>query len=343
MSRPTAQTICEDLLYAIFLHAPPFLVHGDDSLIDVNTVEPMNFSMVCRSWRAVILSRPNLWAHIKIMGSFNQPVILYRFLSKWLQYSQSSPLKIRLHLYMSGQDDEGFALVTDIINTIAAEHVRLEDVDVYIDYPCTEHPFTLQLSPSLASFRVSFHREGNFRNPFKIRSVFRPYFLCYQHKLWKLSISNGMRWILPEHPRDALHLPNLSVLDICTDVTGNIEDFHRVLSACPNITTLYVQARRCVHSPSDHMSSSISGAVLLPLLTNLVISSKSYLRPKNVYNFGSPHCVSGVLRSVSTASLKFETRLSDYNFLLRWPCMHAQKHSAGPPNLRKVSIIRHSR
>ncbi len=106
MSKSTATTICEDLLYLIFLHTLPFMVFGDGSSIDISTAEPMNFSMVCRYWRATVLSHPNLWGQIEIVTHNDMPAraSLRHFLSKWLQYSQSSPLNIRLFLHHHNDD-----------------------------------------------------------------------------------------------------------------------------------------------------------------------------------------------------------------------------------------------
>ncbi len=74
MSQPTAQTICEDLIYLIFRRTLPFLVNRNDSLVDnIIAIEPMSFSMVCHSWRAAVLSHPSLWGHIKILGLWTDP------------------------------------------------------------------------------------------------------------------------------------------------------------------------------------------------------------------------------------------------------------------------------
>ncbi len=73
------------------------LYHADASRLDITAIEPMKVSMVCRSWRAVVLSFPNLRGHIWITNTgftfAPAPASLDYFLSKWLQYPQTSRLQ----------------------------------------------------------------------------------------------------------------------------------------------------------------------------------------------------------------------------------------------------------
>ncbi len=271
MSQPTAQTICEDVLYSTFLHTMPATVDGDGSRIDITTIEPMNLSMVCRSWRTSVLSHPNLWGHFQIMNSTFTPAraSLHHFLSKWLEYSQASPLRIFYELCCLG--DEGDKILADIVSTTVAQHSRLEDVDIYMEYP--EEPFTFQVSSTLASLRLNLFWH-DCQVPSKLVACFNFNYCAVNTTLRTLCVSEGVRWILPKHPHQSLRFPNLTELKICTDLTGNMDDFHAVLAACPNITTLSVQARQSVRLTSAHMLST-GEAVLLPNLTHLVISSEN--------------------------------------------------------------------
>ncbi len=272
MSHRAAQTICEDLLYLIFLHALPLVVHGDGSLININTVEPMNFSMVCHSWRATVLSHSDLWGYVVIQGYSDRPVqtSLRRFLSKWLEHSQASLLSIRLRLH--GQGDEEDEIIRGIIKTTTTQYSRLKDVDIFVENPFTSYIFSLPFAPSLLSVKLSCVATGYNVIPPSTSVAYLDFTSCaVSAKLWRLSVSQGVRWILPKYPYQTLHFPNLSNLDICTDLTGIDNDFHAVLVACPNIVDLSVHARHCVYfSPS-----SISNAVDLPRLTDLYIASEN--------------------------------------------------------------------
>ncbi len=150
MSRPTAQIMHEDLLYLIFLHALPSKIKSDGSRIEIGTVEPMNFSMVCRSWRAVVLSHSILWSRIIIHhdGYRPKPVSpsLRLFLSKWLRHSKNSPLSINFDLHRL--DVKGDIVTKDIVAIALSQHSRLEDVVISLGYASTKEPFTIQISPN---------------------------------------------------------------------------------------------------------------------------------------------------------------------------------------------------
>ncbi len=295
MLPPTAQTINEYLLYLIFFYALPSEHRDEDAHIDISTIEPMNFSMVCRSWRAAVLSNPSLWGHIQIKSYSDGRMLAssHHFLSKWLQYSQTSILSISLDLRR--WDDEGdIENFNGLIDTTLAEHFRLEDLNITIRNPCTKRPFTLQLSPTLASLSLSFQTlSDDFLIPSKYAASLDFDCCTASAKIHTLYASQGVRWILPKHPRGPLRLPNLRDLLLCSDLNNNYDDFCAVLSACPCVEDLTVLARRCIPSSPNSASdraSSITDAVLLPHLTCLRVVSVN--RPATVQLLGSLACPS---------------------------------------------------
>jgi len=276
MLRPTAQTIGEDLLGLIFHQALPVMVYDDGTLIIDNAIEPVNLSMVCRSWRAAVASHPSLWSYIEIdiIGKDKRaraqflPLVRNR-----LERSKTSPLRICFCLELNGVG------AREIIDITLAQHFRLEDVNiqVYTEDPHTEQELAFQLSPSLISLELCVYREDD-QVPSKFAASLDFTSCAVSTKLRYLSIEDGVRCILPKHSYHALHFPNLTKLIICTDLTGTIDDFHIMLSACLNIESLYVDARRCVHSSSSSTSahvSPLSDPVLLSHLTRLDIWSEN--------------------------------------------------------------------
>ncbi len=202
MLQPTAQTICEDVLYLIFLYTLPVMFEGDGSGIDITTREPMNLYMVCQSWRAVVVSHPNLWANIQFMNDTFTPTgdSLHHFLVKWLEYSQASPLNIWYELCRLGFREESDKVLTDIMDTTVSQYRRFYDVDIYMEDP--EVPFTLQMSPSLVSLILTLYWHDR-QVPSKFASLdFDP---CpVSAMLRTLCVSEGVQWILPKTPAPIL-------------------------------------------------------------------------------------------------------------------------------------------
>ena len=94
-----AQNLSEDLLYAIFLHALPskFLLTATGSWREPCAIQPLNFSLVCHSWRTVVLSHPKLWSEMNIENELNfrrdyrdQITRDFVILKKWLSHSSPS-------------------------------------------------------------------------------------------------------------------------------------------------------------------------------------------------------------------------------------------------------------
>ncbi|KLO17464.1 hypothetical protein SCHPADRAFT_162766 [Schizopora paradoxa] len=133
-----AQNLPEDILYAIFLSELPsffrfFLSESGESFNKTDTVAPLNFSWVCRSWRNVILSRPKLWSEIHIVGNLssddnkdkgeNEKVVrLRRCVGEWLSRSRPSPLTFFLNIMICGYEEDIFP--KDIMPLLFSEKDR---------------------------------------------------------------------------------------------------------------------------------------------------------------------------------------------------------------------------
>ncbi len=107
------------------------------SFTDVGAVEPLNLSMVCRSWHSAIQSHPSLWSHTTINDYQDDQVrsSLLPYFSQRLQHSKSSPLSISLFLHRQEEDDP---VVKGIIEATLAQDFRLKDVEICIENPCME-------------------------------------------------------------------------------------------------------------------------------------------------------------------------------------------------------------
>ncbi len=244
------------------------------SHIDVTTIEPIYgptiepiYGLSFMAYDRHITSKPLEQNQHQLLSRYTVPASICRFLSKWLQYSQSSPLSVSLSL--CHPDGEGHILIRDVIG----EYFRLEDFNllVVVD-PCTEHPFTLPFSPSLASLLFRFS-DGNIGALSKFAASIDFTSCADSLKLRNLSVCQGVRLILPKDPCSALQFPNLCRLHIGTD---HVDDLPGMLSACSNIAYLSVHARQLVPTSTLVHEPSItdSEAVRLAYLTSLRIASE---------------------------------------------------------------------
>ncbi len=169
------------------------------------------------------------------------------------------------------------SVIQDVIRTTLAQHFRLAEVNILIYNIQADPPLTLQFSPTLSSLSLCFSIH-DFRVPSEF-VVSLDFTTCaVSANIRNLCIANGVRWVLPKDPYHVLHFPNLVELTVCSDLTGNVDDFHTVLSACPNIATMTVRACRCIlsnHTSTSAQILSIINHIFLSRLTHLTVISQN--------------------------------------------------------------------
>ncbi len=276
-----AQTLPDDLLYLIFLLALPFTVKSIEKLCDPLTIPPLNFSAVCRSWRAVVVSQPGLWSSICIEHdrhpSLNMHPTVLRFVEKWLNNSERAPLKIRLKF----QRDASDLICNELLAMILSQCHRWSEFEIYDSIrvsASTERTFTVQCMPSAISLRLRFDVWTSLRHQCL---AFLDLSSCTNvgtvPRLRILHARSGVKWLFPER-RIALYLPNLRELSLSSDLGANIDDTIRVLSACPNIETLCITVWSTIRTPVPASTDirSVARTIVLPHLVGLELKSMNH-------------------------------------------------------------------
>ena len=160
-----AQNLPEDLLCAIFLHTLPsvfVLTTADDSERNKPLMtSPLNFSLVCRSWRNLVLLQPTLWREMSIESAieadkeYRDPKFV-SVVKNWLRLSYSVPLRINIEVE---GDRHGYVSDT-ILPLFAQESHRWEFASIRVDIgdepPLNPSNITPLYSPYLSSLSLSF-------------------------------------------------------------------------------------------------------------------------------------------------------------------------------------------
>jgi len=265
-----AQTLSDDLLYLIFLHAVPSEFNFPIARDDIWTISPLNFSLVCRSWRATAFSRPSLWSSIRVVVSkYRQPSSTCRFLEKWLLLSASAPLNIYLDLYITTNDlffDKLFAF-------FLAECHRWNEIVICVDSaasPRVGSSISVQCSPFLRSLKLAFddRRHATDHSSFPALLDLTSCTASITSQLRVLNVSSWVKWRFPQ-AGDALHLPNLLDMSFSATISLDIDNMFCVLSASPNLSSLHVIADTI--TPPSQIRRTL--AIILPHLTRLTITT----------------------------------------------------------------------
>ncbi|KLO10003.1 hypothetical protein SCHPADRAFT_538233 [Schizopora paradoxa] len=268
----SAQTISMDILYHIFKFSLSkiTLVREDGTLLSIDRIEPMNFSMVCSSWRAVVLSHPSLWSRIHLLhyeSDFIPPLFLHIH-SKWLDYSRNALLDVALDLSFDGTRDEVDS--QHLLDTTFAQNFRIKNLEVTMYDLSKEDQISIPFSPSFVSVYLDVMSGQNPQLTHLASVDLTSYFAS--NELEKVQMFGRIRWILPKAPDRRLHFPKLSHLMISTNITGDLDDIHTIFSACPNIETLSVTS---LHSSSTSRAPSTRDPVLLLHLTSFIIDNEN--------------------------------------------------------------------
>ncbi|KLO17450.1 hypothetical protein SCHPADRAFT_162526 [Schizopora paradoxa] len=229
----TMQDFHEDLLYDIFLHTLPSIFTLGSTPDSVFSTAPLNFSLVCCSWRNLVHSRPNLWSSITVEDEQNRGIEnICQILKKWLSLSSPAPLKFSLQFRRAGVE----TLPIELMKLLSPEIHRWGDVDIFIHRMCgiiKPSPVTLPCNPPLASLKLEFWSDFSL-------FFYMDFTSCVTDDashLRALSLHTYSQLKLPL-PRKALRLPNLRELKYIVVMKRMLEDTLCILSASPNLVQL---------------------------------------------------------------------------------------------------------
>ncbi|KLO10783.1 hypothetical protein SCHPADRAFT_502951 [Schizopora paradoxa] len=233
-------------------------------------VPPLSFSLVCRSWRMVVLSHPILWSEISIknrieIGKDYRDTITLRILKKWLIRSSSAPLRIHLNV-----DEDHLAYIPrHILPLFLQEIKRWSFVDIFVTSDkvfSTQKPtpFSLQCPTSLRSLSLKL-----FGNSSPAICVDLSHCISDDRShLEHLSLGLNETIRLP-NDRNTLRLPRLrSFFHIRYDEGKNLEDLRYILSAAHSLEKLQLGFFR----KSVSSTTSTRGSTYLRNLTSLTLT-----------------------------------------------------------------------
>ncbi|KLO17458.1 hypothetical protein SCHPADRAFT_162682 [Schizopora paradoxa] len=264
-------SLTEDLLYFVFLYSLPSVLlitpTGPSSKIWTDPPPPpLNFSLVCRSWRQLVLSRPRLWCDISIVHKLGvredhiNPGF-ERLIKKWLALSSPAPLRIHLDI----QRDSNNYVSRVILPLFSQEHHRWHSIysSIAISYTPKPLTFALPCSPSLTSLSADFWGATSSTG-------------CIDLSRYTSDAASHLEYLVlgyctvmhlpPLHK--TLHLPRLRVLRYkSAEGIGNLEDLQRILSASKNLEELEIKI------PGSTISTlkTIQDSIHLPHVTSLTL------------------------------------------------------------------------
>ncbi|KLO17467.1 hypothetical protein SCHPADRAFT_162852 [Schizopora paradoxa] len=255
-SPSVAQTLPEDILYAIFLYTlPSICMLSESTWYDFFNkkcrIHPLNFSWLCQSWRTVVLSRPTLWSEIHIQGgcspvslsdrSHHKVEQLRRSIEVWLSRSRPSPLTVTVNLI--GDFDRLFP--KEILPLFLSEHDRWSsihmDINSYYSPYTTRPTISFPYSPTITSLRLNFNGENHSETIFDLSHSVHG---ANSH-LEFLSLHASSSLSLPTC-RDALHLPCLRYLTYSFSEEEDSERFQQllcILHASSNLEELTLEIK----------------------------------------------------------------------------------------------------
>ncbi|KLO17452.1 hypothetical protein SCHPADRAFT_925790 [Schizopora paradoxa] len=280
--------LTEDLLYLVFLQSLPsrfsFTTESSSKLWTDPLPPPFNYSLVCRSWRKLVLSRPKLWCDIYIFSKFDvfedyrNPAI-ERIIKKWLALSYPAPLRIILIV----EEDPLLFIPCALLPLFLDEIHRWDLAIMEMNFPSPLPPSTITLHclPPHNSLSLSLPSE-------RLPAGCIDLSLCIGDTvsgLEQLHVGLGTCVRLPPH-RDTLSLPRLRVLHYRSTMgLGNLDDLHCILSACPNLEDLEINI------PGQAISTlaSTREPIHLPRLSKLaLIMSNRFTTDYLLDNFTCP-------------------------------------------------------
>lgn len=182
------ETIPPEVLCHIFLL---YTQRSSHPTLDLN-VGPINLLRICRLWRTVALSTPELWCRLEIDFEFIQKIRrlpfnrlgrMPHFVKQWLERSGGLPLDVVVHP-VTAIVPSAPSLMRDVLDAVLGFKERLETVLIIVSTASLAADFVDKLcgAPLLQSLHVM--TSSHFREPF------RELDLSDMPKLTKLQVVN---------------------------------------------------------------------------------------------------------------------------------------------------------
>ncbi|TDL25209.1 hypothetical protein BD410DRAFT_785080 [Rickenella mellea] len=229
----SAQDLNTDVLVEIFLRCS-LGENEDQDAFDINLPKPSIHSSplilgrVCRAWRHVSLSTPQLWSYLCIPESWNSP----EGMAEWLKRSASSPLTFGL--FDKRHDDLLYRV--DALNVLLASAHRWKHVEVRADIELISlflHSVESG-APLLETFRIrDYHNwtdDEDFLDCVELDLSIYP-------RLKSLHLPESVRVVL--HHRNIVldNLRNIWLGFLTVDGRGviSMDEYLTLLALCPNL------------------------------------------------------------------------------------------------------------
>ncbi|KLO05385.1 hypothetical protein SCHPADRAFT_988617 [Schizopora paradoxa] len=283
-SSSIAQNLPDDILYAIFLQALPSVFYLSTLAHQPWMVPSFTFSLVCRSWRTLVLSRPTLWSRIHVESRSmsvdyecdSRDPIIYRILKRWLSLSSPAPLWVHIDLSEELED-----VYETILSLFVEEYLRWDLFHINVDYwrrpsSSVSPIFTLRGFAPVTSIYL---RLFGSHSPAVVVDL-----SCFigdrSSRLEHLSVAEGATVRLPMDGR-TLRLPRLRSL--CFESIHeckNLDDLRCILSASPNLDSLKLR----ISGDSVSPSTLKWGPLHLPHLTSLSLTTPTRFATNYIFN-----------------------------------------------------------
>ncbi|KLO11628.1 hypothetical protein SCHPADRAFT_905884 [Schizopora paradoxa] len=330
MSSKLARTLPDDLLYLIFSHALPStfvecsMPEHDNPLegLDVYEVSPMNFSLVCRSWRNIVMSQGRLWSSIKInfkLSEYSEPFLMApptsRILRTWFRNSRNNPLNIQVTGRVPRDQISTFR---HILNVFLEEQHRWNRIAFNMSH--LGLPYTLENITIATQSLTSVHL--NFTEHPPQRPITIDFSSCRQRSGVELEIRG---------PQPLL-LENLESLCLYTFADRDLPGLQRLLLASPNLRSLEIGIQdfsvvNLLATKTTLLFSSLTHLTIASATTFLTLELLAWLECPNLthFTFTALRCIYEV-KHTKEFLLEFEQFLFRSHPQLRCLALQVYRH-----------------
>lgn len=248
--------LSEEVLHIIFLSTLPSVIPttATQSQSNIWSISPINLSLVCRSWNAIVASRSDLWASILVkhreceVDIFNSTGI-QDIIAMWMHNSSPSPLNVAAEFSILYDR----TCVEDLMDLIHPHHDRLDKLHIKVfdvaDLSADRPPIVIKLSSMTSSIILLDQSTSELTSCWPV--VLDVTSVDSRSRLRTLDISTiSLTWRLPE--KRPLSFPSLERLNIGFDQRQSFDDVYAILSACTSVKFLKLQVDvRADTAPTD--------------------------------------------------------------------------------------------